>query len=251
MGVSPTRFAMAISGGLACLMLGLLAGVSAGSRQTGHVLSVETVTTTARAPLQAAVDRTVTVGGHVRTETLPAQQANAAARTVTQTVMRTVTDPVTVTETQTVAAPLPPGPGPKPGHGPKPGPGPKPGHGPASPATAPSPVTAPSPGTTTAGVMAARAVMAAETARAVTAGVTAPEQPLDLRRRGEPAPAGDRDPRAAPPRPRRGGSAGVAGLRPSRRPAAARMALAAAAAARGRAPGRTEGCPGAALVLRP
>ena len=117
MGVSPTRFAVAISGGLACLMLGLLAGVSAGSRQTGHVLSVETVTTTARAPLQAAVDRTVTVAGHVRTETLSAQQANAAARTVTETVTRTVTDPVTVTETQTVAAPPPPGPGPKPGHG--------------------------------------------------------------------------------------------------------------------------------------
>ena len=117
MGVSPTRCAVAISGGLACLMLGLLAGVSAGSRQTGHVLSVETVTTTARAPLQAAVDRTVTVAGHVRTETLSAQQANAAARTVTETVTRTVTDPVTVTETQTVAAPPPPGPGPKPGHG--------------------------------------------------------------------------------------------------------------------------------------
>jgi len=103
MGVNPVRFAVAVSGGLACLMLGLLAGVSAGSNETGHVMSVETVTTTARAQMQAAVDRTVTVGGKVRTEAVggqPVQQANAAARTVTETVTRTVTgDPTTVTET--------------------------------------------------------------------------------------------------------------------------------------------------------
>jgi len=133
MGVNPVRFAVAVSGGLACLMLGLLAGVSAGSSQTGHVMSVETVTTTARAQMQAAVDRTVTVGGKVRTEAVAAeqlQQANAAVRTVTETVTRTVTgDPATVTET--VAAPPPPGPA-GPGHhhhhhGPGPGDGPGPG----------------------------------------------------------------------------------------------------------------------------
>jgi hypothetical protein len=113
MGVNPVRFAVAVSGGLACLMLGLLAGVSAGSSQTGHVLSVETVTRTARAPLQAAVARIVTVDGKVRAETLTAQQAaRLQANAVTETVTRTVTDPVTVTETQTVAgAPPPPGPG--------------------------------------------------------------------------------------------------------------------------------------------
>jgi len=139
MGVNPVRFAVAVSGGLACLMLGLLAGVSAGSSQTGHVMSVETVTTTARAQMQAAVDRTVTVGGKVRTEAVAAeqlQQANAAVRTVTETVTRTVTgDPATVTET--VAAPPPPGPA-GPGHhhhhhGPGPGDGPGaggPGDGP-------------------------------------------------------------------------------------------------------------------------
>src|SRR5690348_3200649 len=89
MGVNPVRFAVVVSGGLACLMLGLLAGVSVGSRQTGHVMSVETVTTTARAQ--------------------QLQQANAAARTVTETVTRTVTaDPATATET--VTAPPPPGP---------------------------------------------------------------------------------------------------------------------------------------------
>jgi len=134
MGVNPVRFAVAVSGGLACLMLGLLAGVSAGSRQTGHVMSVETVTSTARAQLQAAVDRTVTVDGKVRTETLAAQprRANAAARTVTGTVTRTVTEPVTVTETRAAAGPPPPGPPPGPGdehkqdkhkHGPGPGDG--------------------------------------------------------------------------------------------------------------------------------
>ena len=138
MDVNPTRFAIAISGGLACLMLGLLAGVSAGSNATDHVMSVDTVTTTTRAPLQAAVDRTVTVDGKVRTETLPVQQrqANAVARTVTETVTRTVTEPVTVTETQAAAGPPPPGPPPGPGHKPKkdkhkdgPGPGPGPGDG--------------------------------------------------------------------------------------------------------------------------
>src|SRR5689334_6508583 len=78
MGVNPVRFAVAVSGGLACLMLGLLAGVSAGSNETGHVMSVETVTTTARAQ--------------------QLHQANAAARTVTETVTRTATGtPVTVT----------------------------------------------------------------------------------------------------------------------------------------------------------
>ena len=86
MRVNPVRFAVAVSGGLACLMLGVLAGVSAGSRETGHVMSVQTVTTTAPAH--------------------QLQRTNAAARTVTETVTRTVTgDPAAVTVTETVTAP--------------------------------------------------------------------------------------------------------------------------------------------------
>jgi hypothetical protein len=130
MGVSPVRFAVAASGALACLMLGLVAGVRAGSDQTAHVMSVRTVTKTAHGHLQAAVVRTVTVGGQVRTVTQGAAQdvqgADAAARTVTRTrtVSRTVHDPVTVTETQTVTVQAP---GPKPKPKPKP-PKPKPPH---------------------------------------------------------------------------------------------------------------------------
>lgn len=76
MGVSPARFAIAASGALVCLMIGLVAGVRAGTNQTAHVMSVQTVTRT--------------VGGHPQA---------AAARTVTETVTRTVHDPVTVTKT--------------------------------------------------------------------------------------------------------------------------------------------------------
>jgi glucose/arabinose dehydrogenase len=116
MGVSPVRFAVAASGALACLMLGLVAGVRAGSNQTAHVMSVRTVTKMAHGDLQAAVARTVTVGGRVRTVTEAAPGADAAARTVTRTVTRTVHDPRTVTETETVQAPGPAGPA----HGTKP-----------------------------------------------------------------------------------------------------------------------------------
>ena len=132
MGVNPVRFAVAASGALACLMIGLVAGVRAGTNQTAHVMSVETVTRTAGGDLQAAVARTVTVDGHVRTETLTLQQnaqpANAAARTVTETVRKTVHDPVTVTETLTVQAPAPAGPPPHHKDKDKPKPKPKPGH---------------------------------------------------------------------------------------------------------------------------
>jgi hypothetical protein len=100
MGVSPVRFAVAASGALACLMVGLVAGVRAGSNQTAHVMSVRTVTKAAHGDLQAAVARTVTVGGQVRTLTRVVQGADAAARTVTRSVTRTVHDPVTVTETE-------------------------------------------------------------------------------------------------------------------------------------------------------
>jgi hypothetical protein len=121
MGVNPLRFAVAASGALACLMIGLVAGVRAGANQTAHVMSVETVTRTAGGDLQAAVARTVTVDGRVRTETLTgpqnAQPANAAMRTVTETVRKTVHDPVTVTETlketETVQGPAPAGPPPQ------------------------------------------------------------------------------------------------------------------------------------------
>ncbi len=120
MGVSPVRFAVAASGALACLMLGLVAGVRAGSNQTAHVMSVRTVTKMAHGDLQAAVARTVTVDGRVRTVTEAAPGADAAARTVTRTVTRTVHDPRTVTETETetetVQAPGPAGPA----HGTKP-----------------------------------------------------------------------------------------------------------------------------------
>jgi hypothetical protein len=99
-------------------MLGLVAGVRAGSNQTAHVMSVRTVTKMAHGDLQAAVARTVTVGGRVRTVTEAAPGADAAARTVTRTVTRTVHDPrtVTETETETVQAPGPAGPA----HGTKP-----------------------------------------------------------------------------------------------------------------------------------
>jgi outer membrane biosynthesis protein TonB len=133
MSVSPVRFAVAASGALACLMLGLVAGVRAGTTQTAHVMSVQTVTKTAHGHMQAALVRTVTVAGEVRTLTQGAGQdvqgADAAARTVTRTrtVTSTVRDPVTVTETQTVTAPAP-GPKPKP-KPPKPKPPkPKPRH---------------------------------------------------------------------------------------------------------------------------
>ena len=118
MGVSPVRFAVAASGALACLMVGLVAGVRAGSNQTAHVMSVRTVTKMAHADVQAAVARTVTVGGEVRTVTQGTPGADAAARTVTRTVTRTVHDPrtVTETETETVQAPGPAGPA----HGHKP-----------------------------------------------------------------------------------------------------------------------------------
>src|SRR4051794_22456432 len=84
MGVNPVRFAVAVSGGLACLMLGLLAGVSAGGRDTGHVMSGPTGTRTARSQ--------------------QLQEANAAA--LTETVTRTVAGaPATVTETVTAPPP--------------------------------------------------------------------------------------------------------------------------------------------------
>jgi hypothetical protein len=90
MGVSPVRFAVAASGALACLMVGLVAGVRAGTHQTAHVMSVQTVTRTVAGRPQAA-----------------------AARTVTDTVTRAVHNTVTVTETDTVERPGPTG-----GHGP-------------------------------------------------------------------------------------------------------------------------------------
>jgi hypothetical protein len=73
MGVNPTRFAIAVAAALACLMLGLLIGVSAGPGHAAHIFRVETVTTSALAPDQAA-NRTVTVHAPVitRTVTIPA-----------------------------------------------------------------------------------------------------------------------------------------------------------------------------------
>ena len=76
-GVNPTRFAMAVAASLACLMLGLLVGVSAGTSRASNVYQVKTVTTTAA----------------------PDPVAN---RTVTLT--RTVTAPTTVTVEGTVTA---------------------------------------------------------------------------------------------------------------------------------------------------
>ena len=84
MGVNPTRFAIAVAAALACLMLGLLVGVSAGPGHAAHIFRVETVTTSARAPDQAA-NRTVTLHAPVIT--------------------RTVTVPATVTVETTVTAP--------------------------------------------------------------------------------------------------------------------------------------------------
>jgi hypothetical protein len=87
MGMNPTRFAIGASGALACIGLGLVAGVSAGTSHAGYVYDVHTLTTTVRDPVPAtAATVTVTTG-----------PADAAARTVVQTVVRTVTVPVTVT----------------------------------------------------------------------------------------------------------------------------------------------------------
>jgi hypothetical protein len=108
MGVSPVRFALAASGALACVMVGLVAGVRAGTHQTAHVMSVQTVTRT--------------VAGHPQA---------AAARTVTDTLTRAVHNTVTVTETDTIRRPGPAGRGhkPKPPHGHRPGDGHGPGGG--------------------------------------------------------------------------------------------------------------------------
>jgi hypothetical protein len=109
MSVSPVRFAVAASGALACVMVGLVAGVRAGTNQTAHVMSVQTVTRT--------------VGGHPQA---------AAARTVTHTVTRAVHNTVTVTATDTAQGRGPGGRGHKPKpphrHGHRPGDG----HGPGS-----------------------------------------------------------------------------------------------------------------------
>jgi hypothetical protein len=105
MNVNPTRFAVAITAALACLIGGVLVGVRAGAGRTGHVFMVETVTTTA-AP----------------------QRADAAARTVTAVVTRTVRRTVTVTLPETVAVTVTaPAPAPGPGH--RPGPGDTHAHG--------------------------------------------------------------------------------------------------------------------------
>jgi hypothetical protein len=131
MHVNPTRFAIGISGALACLGIGLVAGVSAGTSHAAHLYGVRTVTATVPGggPVPAAA-KTVTV-----VRTVAQRQSDAAARTVTSTVVRTVTDRVTVT----AAAPPPPkpagphhnghGPGHGPGHGGGPGNGPGPGDG--------------------------------------------------------------------------------------------------------------------------
>jgi hypothetical protein len=124
MGMNPTRFALGISGALACLGIGLVAGVSAGTSHAAHVYDVRTLTVTATqlGPVPAAA-KTLTVERRI---TLP-------AHTVTQTVVHTVT----------TSAPAPPAPGkpkhhapPKPhhhggdGHG---GPGPGDGGGDGGP----------------------------------------------------------------------------------------------------------------------
>ncbi len=102
-GTSPTRFAVMTSALLACLMLGVLAGVSAGGAQSSHVLQVETVTT--------------------RGQGRPVQ---AAARTVITTVVHRVKVRVKVPVTVTVTAAAPPAP---PAQAPgKPKPKPAPNH---------------------------------------------------------------------------------------------------------------------------
>jgi hypothetical protein len=112
--MNPTRFAIVASGALACLMLGLVVGVSAGSSHASHVLRVQTVT-------KAGPDTAVP----------------AAARTVTATVVRTVhvthtvTVPHTVVESVMVTAAA--APGPAHGHGHGHGDGPGHGHGPGGP----------------------------------------------------------------------------------------------------------------------
>jgi hypothetical protein len=116
MGVNPTRFAIAVSASLACLMLGLLVGVSAGGSHTAHVFRTQTVTASAR-PLQAAA-RTVTVAGRAPERVSAAsRRSDAVARTVTTTVVRTVTVPVTVPAAPAAPAAATPGKGPGDGHG--------------------------------------------------------------------------------------------------------------------------------------
>lgn len=133
MGMNPTRFAIGISGALACLGIGLAAGVSAGTSHAAHLYDVRTVTTTATGRVAAAA-KTVTVAGSAP------RRADAAMHTITQTVVRTVTVPVTVAAAAPPAGPAG-GPhhhghghahGPGHGDGPKGGPGPGPRNGPGA-----------------------------------------------------------------------------------------------------------------------
>jgi hypothetical protein len=110
MGVNPTRFAIAVAASLACLMLGLLIGVSAGPGRAAHIFRVETVTTPAFAPSQAAA-RTVT------------REAPAITRTVTVPVTVTVETTVTAARMAVAAPAQHPHPG-RPDHHPG-----RPGHG--------------------------------------------------------------------------------------------------------------------------
>jgi len=126
MGMNPTRFAIGISGALACLGIGLVAGVSAGTTHAAHLYAVRTLTVTAPGAEPAAA-KTVTVE-----RTVAAHRADAAARTVTHTIVRTVTVPAAAA----AGPPTPPAP-PKPhrhGHGPGNGPGhgDGPGNGPGN-----------------------------------------------------------------------------------------------------------------------
>jgi hypothetical protein len=110
MGINPTRFALGISGALACLGIGLVGGVSAGTSHAAHVYDVRTLTVTATQPgLVPAAAKTLTVERRI---TLP-------AHTVTQTVVQTVTT------TSAPAPPAPPAPGKPKHHAP---PKPKPHH---------------------------------------------------------------------------------------------------------------------------
>jgi hypothetical protein len=108
MDVNPTRFAVAVTAALACVIVGLLVGMRAGGGGiTDHLVRIERTTTLA-AP----------------------QRADAAARTVTTAVTRTVTRTVTVPVTVTAAAPAARRAAPRPGPGHDKGPGHHKGHGP-------------------------------------------------------------------------------------------------------------------------
>ena len=111
MGVSPIRFAVIASAVLACLMLGLLVGVRAGTSQSSHVLQVRDRDDHRRPAVDAAaraitetVTHTVTATAPAHTVTVPGDRHHGrpagarpgSAQAAAQAGIPTTTAPVTI-----------------------------------------------------------------------------------------------------------------------------------------------------------